>query len=626
MTKEGPMSFIKSDIYEKVLAIIAFSFIILLLIIIIKTPPAFNYEISMYGAYPWYFWFLMLATVFIGQLIIFKVIFYKSSEKQYKGLLLGVIAILIPIIILLVLPIIRGYPTYGRGDHLSHIGEIKDIIQFGNIGQDNFYPNSHILTASSILVTGSGVITIVNFITRFFFILSPISIYLFFKIIFRKKNEMELALIFATSFLFFGTLCNYFAPFYQSFLLMLIILYLYFKRGSLKDNISFSILFIIIFISINFYHPLNSLLLIFILLFLAIVLYLSPKIKRVNLIEVPEKPLKEKSFNIVLFSTLVFFTWYFSFSSIVGSFYHVFSSIFYGTGGSFFESQVTAVVSYSPKLFDTLKMIVYNYGLLLIIDSLSLFSLIYVFIMRQRNKQSYKLRFCFVFSGIFFLVFSVLLAGSIFTDFIVGWNRFMLWLTIFSIILITSAFYSLLSDSKKRNTVNKPFKKLVTTTTVYVILISLTFLSIFTFYNSPLTGDQNLQVSNTEWEGAEWIINYNDKQILIEDLGIFQGRFYSAILGIKEYNLIKPVGGIFKSPPDHFNYNNKTSLGEYYNGSRYMILTHLIKIIYPEVYPEYKRLWRFTPDDFNQLQNDNAVSRLYDNGGFEAYLVKSSRV
>ena len=45
MIDEGPMNFIKPDIVEKILAIIAFSFIIILLITIAKTPPASYYEI-----------------------------------------------------------------------------------------------------------------------------------------------------------------------------------------------------------------------------------------------------------------------------------------------------------------------------------------------------------------------------------------------------------------------------------------------------------------------------------------------------------------------------------------------------------------------------------------------------
>jgi len=618
------MNFIKSDIIEKVMAIIAFSFIILSLIIIVYTQPALFYEISIYNAYPWYFWFFMLAAIFMGQLIVFKSVFYGSSEKKYKGWLLGLIAILIPIIILLFLPIIRGYPTYGTGDHLTHIGIVKDILQSGTIEQDNFYPNVHILTASSILVTGADVISIVNFISYFFFFLSLISMYLLIRIIFNKKNEMKLALILASTFLFFGSYCVYLAPYNQSFLLVPIILYLYFKRGDQLNNINFSLLFIIIVIGFTCYHPLNLLLLILVFLILAISCYFSPKIHDVNIIEAPERLLKEKAFNVVLFSILVFYVWYFSFSGITKSFYQVFSSIFYATGGSFFQSQVTAFVSYSPKLFDTLKIIVYTYGSSLIVGLLSIFSLMYTFMKWRRNKQSFKLRFCFVFSGITFLVFSVLVAGAFFSNFIVGWGRFMGWIKIFSIILITLAFYSLISNYKNMSISIKSIRKSVTIVTICIFLLSLTFLSTFTFYYSPLNGDVNLQVTKMDWEGVEWMMEHGNKQMIIDEQGIYQWRFSSAIYGQNEYNLIKPIG--YSNPPDHFGYDNKTSLGKYYNQNRYLILTRLAKILYPESYPSYKELWRFTPEDFNQLQHDNTVYRVFNNGGFEAYFIRPNTI
>jgi len=620
------MKISKWDTVNKTKAIIAFTCIIISLIIIVITPPAAGYEISIYNAYPWYFWFFMLTAIFLGQLIVLKDIFCRLLKKNNNSWLLGIIIILFPVVIFLFLPIIRGYPTYGFGDHLYHIGEVKDILQYGSIAENNFYPNLHILTAGLTWMTGSDIISIVNFLSRFFFFFSPISLYLLYKIMFNNKDEMKFAFVLASTFLFFGSFCKYIAPYNQSFLLIPIILYLYLKRGNIQNNLNFSILFIIFIVSYTFYHPLNILFLILVFLFFAITFYLYPKINGINLIEYPEKILKEKSVNIILFSILLFFLWYFSFSSIVGSFYKVFSSIFYGAGESFFQSQATALSSYSPKLFDTIKMIVYTYGVLLIVFLLSMFSLTYILIKWWRNKQSFRLRFFLVFSGISFFVFGVLLAGAFFVDFIVGWNRFLVWVSIFSIILITLAFYSLLSNYRYDNNPIKSIKKIMATIIVCIFLILLTFLSTFTFYNSPLTGDANLQVTNMDWAGVEWIMDYKNKQIVIEDLGITHWRFSSAIYGVKESYLMESVSNIIKPLPDHFSYHNKSSLGEYYNESRYMIITRLARIRYPESYPSYKELWRFTPQDFNQLQGDNSVNRVFDNGDFEAYLIRPNTI
>jgi hypothetical protein len=155
--------------------------------------------------------------------------------------------------------------------------------------------------------------------------------------------------------------------------------------------------------------------------------------------------------------------------------------------------------------------------------------------------------------------------------------------------------------------------------------ISITYLSLFTFYPSPMIGSGyvNPQVTEMEWKGSEWFQEHNDKQILTNEIGITIWRYYYAIYGLKKSQILLPTGEGSKPPPDHFNYNNKTSLGETFNESRYIIITYLGRIRYPESHPNYKKYWRFTPDDFNELQNDSTVDKLYDNGGFESYFIRS---
>ena len=80
-----------SDTVSKTIAVIAFICIIISLIIIIITPSAVGYEISIYNAYPWYFWFFMLTTIVLGQLIVLKDVYNKSLEENNKNLLVGII-------------------------------------------------------------------------------------------------------------------------------------------------------------------------------------------------------------------------------------------------------------------------------------------------------------------------------------------------------------------------------------------------------------------------------------------------------------------------------------------------------------------------------------------------------
>jgi hypothetical protein len=608
------------DIIKKLIALVALLCIIISLTIIIIAPRANGYEISIYTAYPWYFWLLIIVSIFFGQLIILLDIFYNSEDQNKRIWLIGIIAIIIPIIILIFMPYFRGYMTYGRGDHLTHIGIIKNILQTGMIDKEIFYPNLHFLTTSTILITGSDVISVCNFISRFFFFLFPISLYLLFRQFFKNKNLIKLALIIASSLLFFGSLSNYMAPWWQSVLLTPIILYLYFKRSNSKDSMSFSFLLIVVIASYVLYHPLNSILLILVFIFLTIIFYLYPILKIINVRESPNILLKEKSFNIAFFSILIFATWYFSFSYIIGNFYRVYSTIFHNTDISYIQSQMGMVNTYKPQIVDLIKIALFKYGVFLIITSTLFFYLIYILIRQLRKKEKLRLNFNIMFSGLFFFLFASIASLGILSNLIVEWERYAIWTYLFSFILITPLIYMSIINNKYEKNKFKFRSRAFRSIFLCIILIGLLISSIFTFYISPITRDYNHQVTAMEFQGMKWTLDHRNNKILIDQIGIEQWRFFDAI----DYHKVSESETLRKSirPPDHFNYNNKTSLGSNYNVYRYLVISYFGKIYYQQVYPDYKIKWKYGPEDFENLQNDNTVNRIYVNGEFEAYMIK----
>lgn len=611
----------KWNIASTTIAIFAFICITLSLIIIIITPPASRYEISIYDAYPWYFWLFLITSVFLGQILVLTNVFYKSKNQNYRIWIFGVIAIIIPIIILLFMPIIRGYITYGNGDNLYHIGAIKGILQTGRFDTGNFYPNMHILATSFIQISGSNVFDAANFIPRFFFFLTPIFLYLFFNIIFKKKDEMKLALILGSFILFFSYCDLYLFQYAQSFLIIPLILYLYFKRGSLERNVGFSILLVILIFSYNFYHPINSLLLILVLVIIIIILYLLPKItSEDNNINFSLSLIKERSINTTLIVALVFFVWYFSFSYVVGNFYRVFSSIFKRSEVSFIGSQAKIVETYKPQFLDLMRILLLNYGIFLSMALISIICILYILVKQYQNKQKFKFNFCLIFSILNLIVFVLLTGWEILAASIVEWERFATWAYLFSFIAISPVIYSIIFSNKFRNGIFKFITKSFKIAIMCIILMSLTGISVFSLYRAPLASEANMQVTSMDLKGVEWILDNRNHQILINQFGIDQWRYSDAI---HEYNLSEQETrrhGI--TAPNHFNYNNTTSLGEYYHINCYLIITRMGKIFYPEVYPEYKSKWRFESKDFDTLQNDNTVNRIYYNGDFEAYMIK----
>jgi hypothetical protein len=71
---------------------------------------------------------------------------------------------------------------------------------------------------------------------------------------------------------------------------------------------------------------------------------------------------------------------------------------------------------------------------------------------------------------------------------------------------------------------------------------------------------------------------------------------------------------------DHFGYANKTSLGSQYADNKYAAITRFDRVIYSTV---WKEVGRFNDSDFEKLEQDFTVNKLYANGETDVYYVIS---
>ena len=65
----------------KLLSIFAFATMVLALIIILRTPATPYYEINIYNTYPWYFWMLIMLSIYAGILVLLKSYMYQSPRQ-----------------------------------------------------------------------------------------------------------------------------------------------------------------------------------------------------------------------------------------------------------------------------------------------------------------------------------------------------------------------------------------------------------------------------------------------------------------------------------------------------------------------------------------------------------------
>lgn len=129
----------------------------------------------------------------------------------------------------------------------------------------------------------------------------------------------------------------------------------------------------------------------------------------------------------------------------------------------------------------------------------------------------------------------------------------------------------------------------------------------------------NQQVTENEIIGMTWFFDHRNENMLIQEIGLSQFRFHNAIYG--RHAPVKNIWYENTRPIDHFDYTNQTSFGDYDEDIKYMLVTTLGRITYPELYPNYKKQWRFTPDDFHMLENDKTVLRIYDNSNLNVYFI-----
>ncbi|KAF5431154.1 putative membrane protein [Candidatus Methanophagaceae archaeon] len=79
-----------------------------------------------------------------------------------------------------------------------------------------------------------------------------------------------------------------------------------------------------------------------------------------------------------------------------------------------------------------------------------------------------------------------------------------------------------------------------------------------------------------------------NEEKLIQKIGISPRRFHGAIFGVTQLSKNVLYG---KSTPsaDHSESINKTSLGDYFDGQKYLLISHLGRMQYPEVHSKYEK-------------------------------------
>lgn len=585
--------------------------------VIALTPPARSYEISIYEAYPWYFWGLVVLSLFAGATGIIWGAMNGMPEKLY---LAGFAALVFSEFVLFLLPVFRGYPAFGRWDESTHMGYVLDITRTGHAGISNVYPLDHIFAAIISYFTGFTVLETAIVIPLPFDLLFVSSLLLLTRSIFPNKAEAGLALAFSSI-----PLVSYvpvsFSPDSQAFTLVPMLVYLYFKSRQPSGSFKFTALTILYLFLVVFFHPLSIVFVIGIFLALELSRYIARKAGHAASKD-PDRFTSRKPTNLVLISIAIFLLWYFSFSAVVRSFTLVIEFLVHQAGTAQVQSYVDLLARANVSFVDLSQLAFLVYGQLIIVGVISIFFSIYILnAWRKKGPDGTTRNTDYAFFALAFLVFSALSVAFFLGFFVINFERVAKYSLLFGSLLSGLAFFVIVQQGNSSSAQQATrLRQRGSRAGLYAILVVLLVVSVFNVYQSPITKKENQQLSMGEMVGAKWFFDHQNTALLTQELGISQLRLYDLLYGSSFVPQNVRYGPITR-PVDHFGYSTGTSLGEYYGDQRYLVITTLGRIDYASLYPNYRDLWRFSPDDFRLLEADSSVARIYDDGSLNVYII-----
>ena len=594
----------------KILFVINYAILLSALLIILLTSPASSYEFSIYDAYPNYLWYIVIASIFLGQVCAVLSVLDDSTSKYWP---LGFLAAVIANCLLLSLPVIRGYFIYGSGDILTHIGYMEDIGNYASIGS-NHYPILHMLGFSMHEFTGLsfGIITMI--IPPIFSIVSILYWYILGKEIFNDKSKVVILVLIA--FLpMYGVMNSLFTPNHESFLMLPLVLYCLIKSQNAADKREVSAILITLSLLIVLFHPLIAIM----VMSIYALQYVSDLISKLTL---SSKPHAKNTWIVIAIMAMIFSIWSTYIYLLTDVLDPLISSIM---GTDAVESELLAQLDLLSQvevdIIYLVKLGLFTYGLDAILGLLALISILYLLILY--TKGGIKIPHFLLFSMVCFILFFTLGVTIFFTINEFGYGRVYKVARIFSLIIISSS--AVTAYRRLQNISN--LKRVIFCTLTCTLVIMLIVLSAFTFHLSPTIKQMNQQVPMSDYYGMATFFEKRDDSILILEHGTSQMRFHDAIYGrsYPEVNIRYDWGGGNSLlPVDHFGYNASYSLGSNYDGKRYFLLTTQGKDFYEHMYPEFPDKWRFIERDFERLESDASVIRVCSNGNLALYLINYS--
>ncbi len=569
-------------------------FIIIGVLAIVYNNPAKGYEFSIYSQTSIFVWIGLLFIILCGITITVTNI---SSRYWFIGLLL----ILWSNFIILSLFIMKDYSFIGAGaDPGFHINTTKQIISSGFFNtQKNFYPLTHVFLAEIYHISGLNLIFLFKIIPAIFSTLIPLYIFISAKYLLKKKEAYIIATLASTP-LIWGWYLNL-TPQHIASLFFPLAFYIII-RGYKTSRIAWKILLIIIPVLYAPFHPVPSIVLLLLLIFI----WINPKDLINNIKHNRSLLVKFKEINPVIITLFVVLT-----ISWLSGFY-VWETNIININTVLTEGGPTHYDSFSENIASAQEK-----GYNLLIYTFKVFGAVFIYILLailaipslwRKNSKLLNL-YIVILSLITFTGFLFLLNLSF------GPTRMLSYIVIFAIFPLAYFISELLRKSRQ----NKKIKKIAPILLI-ILFFGVSILGFMSVYPSSYTLTVSDHSTQSTIDGSEWIIKSKDTDIPWSSWYYNLNR-YAQFLNLEENrtDLTRYNNLMFS---DHFGYDVNSTIGKSFKEDRYLIIQDSLKYIYTDIYPEQAND-RLLKSDFDLLENDRNLYKIYTNKDYTIWYINS---
>lgn len=569
--------------------------------------PSTGYEASIYQATPHLFWvFLLLALIGGISIVVHQV--YTQGYQRHHLWMVGLLLIILSNGLMLALPAIRGYALYGRGDPSSHLGWIQDIILTGHFDRDLFYPVLHTYTAAFSSISGIDPVWLHKYLPAYFGMLYIPFMYLFASSILSHKGQLILATLAAATF---QVPVAYFTPDNLSTLFLPLALFTLVRSSiGAKSKAQYSLLFVIMLLLFAPFHPVSA----GVLLLITLTLWIPRR-----LLAFRSHFTGESSFRFNSTVTILMFVWI---TTWISSFYIWGSTIrnihrVITEGGTIYLEVLLGQIEYASRYgYSVVEQFFKAYGGTLLYVLLALISLP---VLRKKlaNKPG-NMPLVSLYAPLGALAIAILLLYFLRLGF--GPGRLVKYGVMLCTPFVGFILYELLVKARQY------LPKLCLIAVITIITLTSVFGGLY-MYRSPYRLAPNDQTTYQRIEGTDWFLKHKDRDATTSGFGRFRPYRYAAFLLTPRERVERKDIPYWVEPPImpayHFGYDTHQTLGESYPEDAYLAITQLDKAIYSEVYSKMASI-RFEPQDFERLNYDHSLDKLYSNGEFEIWWVRAA--